>query len=148
VPPRALPRFGADEVEGLADLLCARFGLAGLRRSARLPAKRRVRSVSGEGTEHAISPGRREKMAKTTSRTSARQTGTRSRSAAGRKGGRATLRTRGPEFYSKIGRKGGKSRGLRSRDSGGRGAAGRSPASRRAAGAGKRRGGARSRGRP
>ncbi len=60
-------------------------------------------------------------MAKTTSRKSgARGTGRSrrrsagrtggGRSAAGRKGGNATLRNRGPEFYSEIGRKGGRSR--------------------------------------
>ncbi len=61
-----------------------------------------------------------------------------SRSAAGRKGGMATLRARGPEFYSEIGRKGGKSRG-KSRRAGRRspprrGPRGASPRSRRSRG--------------
>ena len=40
-----------------------------------------------------------------------------SRSDAGRKGGNATLRARGPEFYAEIGRKGGKKSGSRRRAS-------------------------------
>lgn len=56
-------------------------------------------------------------MAKTTARRRAKKQSTakRSRSDAGRKGGRATLRARGPEFFSEIGRKGGKSRSRNAR---------------------------------
>ncbi len=53
-------------------------------------------------------------MPKTTRRKAGQTTG-RSRSDAGRKGGRATLRARGPEFVSEIGRKGGKSRSRKAR---------------------------------
>jgi len=145
VPPRAVPWLGADDAEGLADLLCARFGLAArARRPARLPAGRPVRSLPREDRQRADALGRRE-MPKTTGRKRGGLAGTRSRSAAGRKGGRATLRSRGPEFYSEIGRKGGKSRGLRSRSASSSRAGGRPSSSRRAPGtrAGKARSSAR-----
>lgn len=124
-PPRRIPTFDADDPAPLADLLCARLGLARPPpRRKRLPGRPDVRSVHAEGSERPIALGRRTDMAKTTSRTSRRGGGTRSggkkttarsggartRSAAGRKGGSATLRARGPEFYSEIGRKGGRSR--------------------------------------
>jgi general stress protein YciG len=54
-------------------------------------------------------------MPKTTARRRTGRTSGRSRSDAGRKGGRATLRARGPEFFSEIGRKGGKSRSRNAR---------------------------------
>jgi molybdopterin-guanine dinucleotide biosynthesis protein B len=124
-PPRAVRAFGADDVAPLADLLCARFGLAspapGL---PRLRVPQSVSSLRAEGSERTIALGRRKPMAKTTNRRS----GTRStrgggrrkagsRGAAGKKGGMATLRSRGPEFYSEIGKKGGRSRAKSRRSS-------------------------------
>ncbi|BDG06254.1 molybdopterin-guanine dinucleotide biosynthesis protein B [Anaeromyxobacter oryzae] len=138
-PPRPLPTFGADDVAPLAELLCARFGIATPRRGpSRLRVTPPVSSVPAEGSERTIALGRRSDMAKTTNRRTGKASGARvsrrgsrtgSRSAAGRKGGTATLRTRGPEFYSEIGRKGGKSRGAsakRPRSSGSRSTGARS----------------------
>ena len=120
-PPRPIPTFGADEIEPLAALLCTRLGLgrgSGSHQRLRVsPAVSRVRANPGERT---VALGRRNRMAKTTtsrksSGRSARAGGRRGgRSAAGRKGGNATLRSRGPEFYSEIGRKGGRSRSRKS----------------------------------
>jgi len=112
-PPRPVPCFGAGEVEALAALLVARCGLAPPR-PPRLRGTGAVRSLPRGESEQTLAP-RGAKMAKTSSRKKAGRTVTRSRSEAGRKGGRATLRARGPEFFSEIGRKGGKSRGARSR---------------------------------
>lgn len=124
-PPRPLPCFDADDAEGLAALLCARLRLGGRASRGRLPGGSAVSRVAT--SERPTAP-RGVPMAKTRSRKSraARGTSTRrkatrkaSRSAAGRKGGNATLRARGPEFYSEIGRKGGKaSGGSRARRSG------------------------------
>jgi molybdopterin-guanine dinucleotide biosynthesis protein B len=107
-PPRAIPAFRVDEVEPLADLLCARLRLGRTPRG-RTPLRPRpsVSSVPPE-SGRTVAPRERGRMAKTTSR----KGGSRGRrSGAGRSGsagGRATLRSRGPEFYSEIGRKGGK----------------------------------------
>jgi molybdopterin-guanine dinucleotide biosynthesis protein MobB len=120
-PPRRVPCFRPGEEAALAALLCARYGLVPWRRP-RLRDAVSVSSLPRGGSEQTLAP-RGAEMAKTSSRRKAggtvtRRTGgtvTRSRSEAGRKGGRATLRARGPEFFSEIGRKGGKSRGARSR---------------------------------
>jgi len=114
-PPRAVPVFGPDEAEGVADLLCRRFrlplppkGLRG-RRPMRSVPRGPCRSGLFEARSERAAPGR-STMPKTTSGRRAGRTTKRSRSDAGRKGGRATLRSRGPEFFSEIGRKGGRSR--------------------------------------
>jgi molybdopterin-guanine dinucleotide biosynthesis protein B len=117
-PPRAVRTFGADDVVALAELLCARFGIASPSKGpARLRGRPRVSTLRAEGSERTIALGRREHMAKTTNRRAGtrgtRGTGRRktaSRGAAGKKGGMATLRSRGPAFYSEIGKKGGRSR--------------------------------------
>jgi molybdopterin-guanine dinucleotide biosynthesis protein MobB len=129
-PPRPLPCFDPDDAEGLAALLCARLGLSRRAGRGRLPGGPAVSRVAAG--ERPSAP-RGASMAKTSSRKgstsrrgAARRSTTRSktaskstRSAAGRKGGNATLRARGPEFYSEIGRKGGKaSGGTRARRSG------------------------------
>ncbi|MGC3998722.1 MAG: molybdopterin-guanine dinucleotide biosynthesis protein B [Anaeromyxobacter sp.] len=137
-PPRALPwlRAGARSTPAaLAALLCDRFGLGGAA-AGRLPRPTPVRSLPpGMEGGRTSAPGKRDRMARTTTqqrgaRTGARRTqssggrrrkaaaGTRSRSEAGRKGGQATLRRRGPEFFSEIGRKGGRRRGARARAAG------------------------------
>jgi len=121
-PPRALPVVGPDEVERVADLLCRRLGIAA---RAGLPPRGAMSTLPAGRSKRALrqvrarpvrrdprsepAPGR-SKMPKTTSRRTGRRSTNRSRSDAGRKGGRATLRARGPEFFSEIGRKGGKSR--------------------------------------
>jgi molybdopterin-guanine dinucleotide biosynthesis protein B len=135
-PPRPLPTFDADDVEPLADLLCARFGLARPGRG-RLPGGGAVRSLSASERPSALRgvrmaktttgrAGRRSRKAGAASRsktarakTAARgaRRGRATRSDAGRKGGNATLRARGPEFYAEIGRKGGKKSGSRRRAS-------------------------------
>jgi molybdopterin-guanine dinucleotide biosynthesis protein B len=137
-PPRPVRAFADGEVEALADLVCVRLRLRGKplgrRRLRGRPVVSRVRA---EGSGRTVAHGRRERMAKTTTRKGgSRRGGTKtksrtSRSGAARKGGKATLRTRGAEFYSEIGRKGAKSR----RTKAGRAAAGRSTgrASRRGA---------------
>ena len=140
-PPRALPTFGHEDAGALAELLCARFGL-GARRRVRLrvgPAVSRLRAGGSGGT---AAPRRRTGMAKKTigSKRGGRRGGG-SRQGAGRKGGRATLRARGPEFFSEIGRKGGKKSGMRRRAS----ARGASRTKRRSRGGARARGGARSR---
>jgi molybdopterin-guanine dinucleotide biosynthesis protein B len=113
-PPRALPAFGADDVEPLASLLCTRLGLdGGPRRRRRLRVRPGVSTLRADPGERTVALGRLDRMARKTSRKSgrARRGASRGgRSAAGRKGGNATLRNRGPEFYSEIGRKGGRSR--------------------------------------
>jgi molybdopterin-guanine dinucleotide biosynthesis protein B len=123
-PPRPLPAFAPDDVEALADLLCARLRLSRgkPRPRERLRVRPTVSRLPAEGSERTEALGRKPRMAKTTNRkgrTSRSRAGRRSgssRSEAGRKGGNATLRARGPEFYSEIGRKGGKkSGGARSR---------------------------------
>jgi molybdopterin-guanine dinucleotide biosynthesis protein B len=120
-PPRPVRVFSDDEIEPLAELVCARAGLAGKPRGReRLRVTPTMSSVRGEESGRTVAPGRRERMAKTTTkrkssgmrgktRSSTTRSG-KSRSGAGRKGGKATLRTRGREFYSEIGRKGAKSR--------------------------------------
>jgi molybdopterin-guanine dinucleotide biosynthesis protein B len=125
-PPRPVRVFSDDEIEPLAELVCARAGLAGKPRGReRLRVTPTMSSVRGEESGRTVAPGRRERMAKTTTKrksggmrgktrsSTTRSSTTRSgksRSGAGRKGGKATLRTRGREFYSEIGRKGAKSR--------------------------------------
>jgi molybdopterin-guanine dinucleotide biosynthesis protein B len=120
-PPRPVRVFSDDEIEPLAELVCVRAGLAGKPRGReRLRVTPTMSSVRGEESGRTVAPGRRERMAKTTTkrksggmrgktRSSTTRSG-KSRSGAGRKGGKATLRTRGREFYSEIGRKGAKSR--------------------------------------
>jgi molybdopterin-guanine dinucleotide biosynthesis adapter protein len=125
-PPRPVRVFSDAEIEPLADLVCARVGLAGKPRGReRLRVAPTMSSLRGEESGRTVAPGRRQRMPKTTtkrksggtraktrsstSRSSTPRSGT-SRSGAGRKGGKATLRTRGREFYSEIGRKGAKSR--------------------------------------
>lgn len=113
-PPRAIPAFAAEDEAALADLLMARLGLAAGRRPPRLRAGPAVSSVRANAGERTLALGRRDRMAKTNRKGGSSRGGSRSgtsRSAAGRKGGNATLRSRGPEFYSEIGRKGGRSRG-------------------------------------
>jgi molybdopterin-guanine dinucleotide biosynthesis protein B len=132
-PPRPLPCFDADDAEGLAALICARLGIGPRTGRGRLPGGP---AMSRLATSERPSAPRGASMAKTSSRKSGTSRGTSarsrksttgrskgstaarrktaskaSRSAAGRKGGNATLRTRGPEFYSEIGRKGGKASG-------------------------------------
>lgn len=142
-PPRPVRAFADGEEEALADLVCVRLRLGGKPRGrSRLRGRPTVSSVRAEGSERTVAHGRRERMAKTTTRKGgARRSGTRSRtsrSGAARKGGKATLRTRGTELYSEIGRKGAKRRGTKARGAASRSTAGRS------AGRGSRRGGARS----
>lgn len=118
-PPRRVHAFGHGEVDALAALVCARFGLGRpARKRARLRVGPGVSSLRAEGSGRTFAPGRRKRMAKMTrrSRRGARRGGG-SRQGAGRKGGRATLRARGPEFFSRIGRKGGKKSGARRRAS-------------------------------
>jgi molybdopterin-guanine dinucleotide biosynthesis protein B len=128
-PPRPIRALGADDVELLADLVCARFGLDARRGvPRRLRVRRGVSTLRANRSERTIALGRDDRMAKTTKRKSGARRGRRSgvrggRSAAGRKGGNATLRSRGPEFYSEIGRKGGKSRSRNARRSAARGGA-------------------------
>jgi molybdopterin-guanine dinucleotide biosynthesis protein MobB len=119
-PPRPVPSFRPDDVGPLADLLCARFGLGAARgRRARLRVGPGVSSLRAEGSGRTAAPGRAKRMMK--KKTSGSRRGGRrssgSRQGAGRKGGRATLRARGPEFFSEIGRKGGKKSGARRRAS-------------------------------
>jgi molybdopterin-guanine dinucleotide biosynthesis adapter protein len=122
-PPRPVRVFSDAEIEPLADLVCARVGLAGKPRGReRLRVKPTMSSLRGEESGRTVAPGRRERMPKTTTKrksggTRAKTAKTRStarsgtsRSGAGRKGGKATLRARGREFFSEIGRKGAKSR--------------------------------------
>lgn len=141
-PPRAISAFAAGEVGALADLVRARFVRAAGGGPSTLRARRGMSSVRAESGERTLALGRRDRMAKTSRKSGmgrgGRRTGT-SRSAAGRKGGNATLRSRGPEFYSEIGRKGGRSRGASRRGgtssrgtSRGRAAAGRKSSRRRA----------------
>lgn len=114
---RRIPTIDPDDAEGLADLLCARFHLPGARTGdpERLRVRPAVSRLPAKRSERTGALGRRGRMPKkTTNRkgATARARGGRrsgaSRSDAGRKGGNATLRARGPEFYSEIGRKGGK----------------------------------------
>lgn len=159
-PPRPVRAFGDGEIDALADLLCARFGLGGKPRSRqRLRVRPAVSSLRREGSGRTVAPRRPERMAKTTNRKSSSRRGGRrsgaSRQGAGRKGGNATLRSRGPEFYSEIGRKGGRSRARSAaRGSSGRtsrrgttsrGTSARGTGSRGGTRRGKARGGARSR---
>jgi molybdopterin-guanine dinucleotide biosynthesis protein B len=116
-PPGPIRAFSADEIEPVAEFLCARFGLGALvRGQARLRVRPGVSTVRANQSERTPALGRRQRMPKTTTRkggSRGRARGgrrTTGRSAAGRKGGNATLRSRGPEFYSEIGRKGGRSR--------------------------------------
>jgi molybdopterin-guanine dinucleotide biosynthesis protein B len=127
-PPRPIRAFEASEVEGVADLLCSRFGLRARRgASSRLRVRPSVSRLRANQSERTVALGRSERMAKTNRKSGARgggrttrrssSRGTGGRSAAGRKGGNATLRNRGPEFYSEIGRKGGRSRSRNARRS-------------------------------
>ena len=140
-PPRPVRAFSADGADALAELLCARFGLAGAaRRRDRLRVRPGVSTVRANPGERTVALGRSNRMAKTTSRKSGRRGASRGgrrstgrtggRSAAGRKGGNATLRNRGPEFYSEIGRKGGRSRSRNARRSSSRSSGGRGKSSR------------------
>lgn len=112
-PPRRVPAFGADDVEALADHLCA--WLARARGPARARARLRPpRAVSSVPPGRTLAPRERGRMPKRTGRKTATRTapsrrGGRRRS--GSAGGKATLRSRGLEFYSEIGRKGGKRSG-------------------------------------
>jgi len=103
-----VPHLRPGEVERLAELVCRRLGL----RRRRLRRGGGVRSLRPGRGERASAPWRAT-MQKTSVRRTGGRTPRRSRSDAGRKGGRATLRARGPEFFSRIGRKGGKSRSRR-----------------------------------
>jgi molybdopterin-guanine dinucleotide biosynthesis protein B len=108
-PPRAIPAFADDEVGPLADLLCARLGLGGTPRGrARLRPRPPVSTVARE-SGRTVAPRERGRMAK---RTMSRKGGSRGRRSGAKRGGsaggKATLRARGPQFYSEIGRKGGK----------------------------------------
>ena len=123
-PPRPVPAFRPGDVEPLAALVCALFGLSDRKPRARerLRVRPTVTSVPAKRSERTDALGRTNRMPKTmnrkgtSSRSRAGRKGGSSRSEAGRKGGNATLRARGPEFYSEIGRKGGKkSGGARSR---------------------------------
>lgn len=122
-PPRPIRAFTAGDAGALADLLRTRFGLrAAPGRPSRLRVRPGVSTLRADQSERTVALGRMDRMAKTTSRKSSARGATRrssstksrskagGRSAAGRKGGNATLRSRGPEFYSGIGRKGGRSR--------------------------------------
>jgi len=137
-PPRPIRAFTAREVEPIADLVCARFGIGVLPRGRnRLRVRRSVSTVRADQSERTVALGRSHRMPKTkmTSKKGGAARGrggrrTGGRSAAGRKGGNATLRSRGPEFYSEIGRKGGKSRSRKAGRSSAR-AGGRSSASSR-----------------
>jgi molybdopterin-guanine dinucleotide biosynthesis protein MobB len=154
-PPRPIRALGASEVELLAELVCARFGLAARRGvPRRLRVRGGVSTLRANRSERTIALGRVDRMAKTTNRKSGARGGARGgrrsgvrggRSAAGRKGGNATLRSRGPEFYSEIGRKGGKSRSRNARRTAGRGGTTRrAGASRGGARSGRKQGGSRS----
>jgi molybdopterin-guanine dinucleotide biosynthesis protein MobB len=119
-PPRPIRAFTPSDAGPLADLLCARFGLGGRVRSAvRLRVRPGVSTVRADPSERTVALGRRNRMPKTTTNKKSSARGRRGggRSAAGRKGGKATLRSRGPEFYSEIGRKGGRSRSRNARRS-------------------------------
>jgi molybdopterin-guanine dinucleotide biosynthesis protein B len=137
-PPRPLRSFAPDDVEGLADLLCTRFGLdSGSRRRRRLRVRPGVSTLRADPGERTVALGRTDRMARKTSRKGGRASRGASRggrSAAGRKGGRATLRARGPEFYSEIGRKGGRSRSRNQAAARRRRGAGRSASSSRRSG--------------
>jgi molybdopterin-guanine dinucleotide biosynthesis protein B len=121
-PPRAVRAFSDAEIEPLAELVCVRMRLSGKPRTRRrLRGRPTVSSVRAEGSRRTVAHGRKERMAKTTTRKGGSRRGsTRSktsrssssarRKSAARKGGMATLRARGPEFFSEIGRKGAKSR--------------------------------------
>lgn len=153
-PPRPIRAFTSRDVEAIAGLVCARFGLPPLRRGPiRLRVRPGVSTVRADQSERTVALGRSDRMAKTTKRKGAARgvRGTGGRSAAGRKGGNATLRNRGPEFYSEIGRKGGRSRSRNARRSAAQRNAGsgrgRSGTARGGARTG-RRGGSRSKRRP
>jgi molybdopterin-guanine dinucleotide biosynthesis protein B len=146
--PRAIPAFAPDDVEPLAALLQARVRPRGTTSSrARLPRRSRVRTLPAE-SGRTVAPRERGRMAKTTSRKSGSRSGrrsssTKSRSSRGSAGGRATLRARGPEFYSEIGRKGGKRSAAARRSRSSSGGRGRKASSR----SGRRSGGSRGRSR-
>jgi molybdopterin-guanine dinucleotide biosynthesis protein B len=157
-PPRPIRAFTAREVGALADLLCARFGLATLAGGPmRLRVRPGVSTVRADHSERMVALGRSNRMPKTTNRKGGARGGARGgrrsagrsggRSAAGRKGGNATLRSRGPEFYSEIGRKGGRSRSRkagRSTSTGRGGARSSSSSSRGGSRTKRRQGGSRS----
>jgi hypothetical protein len=152
-PPRPIRAFTAREVDALADLLCARFGLATLTGGPmRLRVRPGVSTVRADHSERTVALGRSNRMPKTTKRKGGARGGARGgrrsggRSAAGRKGGNATLRSRGPEFYSEIGRKGGRSRSRKARRSTSTARGGRrsSSSSRGGSRTGRRQGGSRS----
>jgi general stress protein YciG len=118
-PPRPVPAFRPGDVEPLAALVCALFGLSGrpTRGRERLRVRPSVTRLPAKEGERTDALGRTNRMPKTkikkgtSSRSRAGRRSGSSRSEAGRKGGNATLRARGPEFYSEIGRKGGKKSG-------------------------------------
>jgi molybdopterin-guanine dinucleotide biosynthesis protein MobB len=128
-PPRPLPAFGADDADPLAGLLCTRLGLGrASRRRRRLRGGPAVSTLRANPGERTVALGRSQGMARKTSRKGKRASRGASRggrSAAGRKGGNATLRNRGPEFYSEIGRKGGRSRSRNASRAAGRRGAGK-----------------------
>ncbi len=110
-PPCPVPALGPADVEPLADLLCARFGLhAGPRGRERLRVRSTVPKVRAEGSERTAALRRRKRMAKTKRKSSSSRGGRRSGASRRGMGRRKALRTRSREFYSEIGRKGGKSR--------------------------------------
>jgi molybdopterin-guanine dinucleotide biosynthesis protein B len=153
-PPRPIRAFTAGEIEPLADLLCARFGLGRPARGRRrLRVRPGVSTVRANVSERTVALGRSDRMPKTKSRKggargprggSRRGRATSGRSAAGRKGGNATLRTRGPEFYSEIGRKGGRSRARKAGRAAARTGSRMKKTSRGGSRSGTRRGGSRS----
>jgi hypothetical protein len=128
-PPRPIRAFTDRAVEAIADLVCDRFGLgAHVRGALKLRVRPPVSTLRADQSERKAALGRSDRMARTTNRKSSARRGSRTgrktssrgggRSAAGRKGGNATLRSRGPEFYSEIGRKGGRSRSRNARRTG------------------------------
>jgi molybdopterin-guanine dinucleotide biosynthesis protein B len=139
-PPREVRAFAPDDVELLAELLCARFGLGANgpperergrtpRGWARLRQRPRVSRVPPE-SGRAVAARERGRMAKKMSRKGGSRRGRRSGTKrSGSAGGRATLRARGPEFYSEIGRKGGKRSAASRRRRAGRTTGGRSKTS-------------------
>lgn len=145
--PRSVPVLGSSEIARVAEALCLRVGIAV---RPRLHVARPVPRVRAGQSKRTLRPVRtaapgRASMAKTSAGRKSAGSRKGSRSEAGRKGGRATLRARGPEFFSEIGRKGGKSRSRKA--AAGRSRAGGPPRSsarpgkRRSSAAGARRGG-------
>jgi molybdopterin-guanine dinucleotide biosynthesis protein B len=119
-PPRPLPWFTPSEVGALADfVVCFTRGALAAGRSGAQHGARGARERArerGRSQERAMATPNKAIRGKKTGR-AVRATGEEAAEGgatvrqAGRKGGRATLARRGPEFYSRIGRKGGKSSG-------------------------------------